>query len=195
MTSRTTWALSCVLSSTLAGCCCPHVHDSAAAPTVVIPTASTEPVPCVPSGGIGPPGLIAAGTYCVCYAGDHKTHGDAPEQVTGQHLADKEAVVIGPPDKVTDVQLGPNKVPMNLSADGKELTGLVNYPHSRLTGGSVDVMHQVRITPLDYRTSDSPGCVANKTTLLIQFCSKSASDGTWQCKPPSGDFGDTHVQN
>jgi hypothetical protein len=195
MTSRTTLALSCVLSSTLAGCCCPHVHDSAAAPTVVIPAAHTDPTPCVPTGGNGPPEVITAGTYCVCNAGDHKTHGDGPAQVTSQHLADKAAVVIGPPDKVTDVELGPNKVPMNLSADGKELIGLVSYPHSRVVGGSENVLHQVRITRVDFGTSDTEGCVANKTTLRIQFCSKRASDGKWECAPPSGDFGDTHVQN
>jgi hypothetical protein len=196
MTARTTLALSCVLSGTLAGCCCPHVHDSAAAPTVAIPTAQTEPTPCVATGGNGPPGVIAAGTYCVCTSGDHKTHGDLPQQVTGQHLANKAAVVIGSPDMVTDVELGPDKVPMNLSDDGKVLTGLVNYPHIRTAGGSENVLHQVRITRLDtIDPAETPGCVQNKTTLRIQFCFKRASDGKWECVPPSGDFGDTHVQN
>ena len=198
MTARTTLALSCVLSGTLAGCCCPHVHDSAAAPTVAIPTARTEPTPCVASGGVGPPGVIAAGTYCVCNTGDHKTHGDVPQQVTGQHLADKAAVVIGSPDKVTDVDLGPDKVPLNLSADGRELIGLVNYPHSKTVGGSENVLHQVRITRLDaIDPAETPGCLAgaNTTTLKIQFCFKRASDGKWECARPSGDFGDTHVQN
>ncbi len=196
MTARTTLALSCVLSGTLAGCCCPHVHDPAAAPSVEIPTARETPTPCVASGGNGPPGLIAAGTYCVCNTGDHKTHGDLPQEVTAQHLADKAAVIIGSPDKVTDVGLGPDKVPMNLSADGKELMGLVNYPHTRTTGGSGNILHQVRITRLDQTDTDEPpGCTAGKTKLRIQFCFRKASDGTWECGRPSGDFGDTHVQN
>ncbi len=198
MTARTTLALSCVLSGTLAGCCCPHVHDPVAAPSVEIPTARETPTPCVATGGNGPSGLIAAGTYCVCNTGDHKTHGDAAEQVTGQHLADGAAVVIRSPDKVTEVDLGPDKVPMNLSSDGKELLGLVNYPHSKTVGGSENVLHQVRITRLDMIDSDeTQGCIEGegKITLRIQFCFKRASDGRWECARPSGDYGDTHVQN
>jgi hypothetical protein len=196
MTTTTTLAVSCVLSATLAGCCCPHVHDSAAAPSVEIPTARETPTECVATGGIGPAGLIAAGTYCVCNTGDHKTHGDDPEQVTAQHLANGAAVVIRSPDKVTDVDLGLDKLPMNLSSDGRELLGLMNYPHSKTVGGSQNILHQVRITRLDaIDPDDTPGCVEGKTTLRIQFCFRRASDGRWECARSSGDYGDTHVQN
>jgi hypothetical protein len=142
--------------------------------------------------------MIAAGTYCVCNTGDHGPHGSATGNVAGQHLADKAAVVIRQVDKVTDVDLGPDKVPMSLASDGKELMGLVNYPHSRTAGGSENVLHQVRITRVEIDPNLTPGCLgssSNKTTLKIQFCYRNPSNSIWECAPPSGDFGDTHVQN
>jgi hypothetical protein len=198
MKARNTLALSCVLSGTLAGCCCPHVHGpdpGGTGATTAIPTAQAgvpAPTPCQPQ---HPPTqtVITAGNYCVCNAGAHNTHGT----IKGPHIAANQVVVVGALDMATDVEIGPDKLPMYLSSDNKRLHGFMNYPHTRTpAGGTENTMHLVRIEPVTLTEETAPpGCTPGANTLKISFCYRSQVTDKWECKPAEGDLGDTHVQN
>lgn len=176
----------CMLSGLLVACTCPKCPET---------ITETTPTPCTPNPVTDPQGDVTAGNYCVCNAGDHDK-GDAYKK---PHLAVGESVIIPELDEVTPVQLGSYQVPMNRSMDKRELSALVNLPHERTAGGSETATHLIHITPATVATkpnSTEPsiaGCVVGKNTLKISFCFKEA--GKWACKPPKGDYGDTHIQN
>jgi hypothetical protein len=191
MKSHNVLAVSCLLSGMLVGCNCPKCPAVAAQPAQPGTATGTS---CNPNPVTDPKGEVTAGTYCTCNAGDHNAHGD----YTGFHLPKGQAVVIPDPNMVTDVQLGGYTVPMILSSDKHELNGFADLPHEKTAGGSGTVTHAVRIMPVTVGTTPNgpsvAGCVAGKNTLKISFCSKD-ENGDWPCKPPGGDYGDTHVQN
>ena len=128
----------------------------------------------------------------MCNAG-HNTHGS----YQGPHLAKGQTIVISPVDLVTDVQFGAAKVPMMLSSDKRQLTAVLNYGHEKTAGGAATVNHMVQIEPAAINEVEMPGCSADpsRNSLRITFCSRTEDTGKWACGRPSGDGGDTHVQN
>ena len=124
----------------------------------------------------------------MCNTGDHDAHGD----VKGPHLAKGEAVIIPEPDMVNDVHLGGNAVQMVLTQDKREMDGLALFPHQ---GGNGKAVHLVRIVPVTLGQTPVDGCLTGRNTLKILFCTANQNNGKWGCRPPDGDFGDTHVQN
>jgi hypothetical protein len=184
MSYRNVLTASC-LSCLLVACDCPKCPET---------ITKTDPIPCTPNPVTDPQGDVTAGNYCVCNAGDHDKSG-----YKKPHLAVGESVIIPEVDLVTQVQLGAYQVPMIRSMNKQELSALVNLPHERTAGGSETATHLQYISPatvtLDPNTNEPSieGCVVGKNTLKVSFCFKEA--GKWACKPPVGDYGDTHVQN
>jgi len=128
----------------------------------------------------------------VCNAGDHDEHGSYKRP----HLAPGRPVVIPNPDMVSEVQFDGVAVTMLMTSDWREMNGLGTFPHDRTAGGSGTIKHLVRIVPVNLTsTTTVQGCLSGKNTLKISFCSADEGNGQWTCRPPAGDYGDTHVQN
>jgi hypothetical protein len=76
------------------------------------------------------------------------------------------------------------------------MNGLGSFAHDKTAGGgNGNVTHLVRISPVTIGSTPIAGCLSGKNTLKISFCLPNEANGQWACRPPAGDYGDTHVQN